>query len=80
MDSSTEPAHCLDAIAIVYYFYFIIQEVIYLMRFQQVGIAAELPSGEHSTANFSHDELFKILLQKKETYQKVPIDRFDIDR
>lgn len=47
---------------------------------QQVGIAAELPSGEHSTTNFSHDELFKLLLQKKETYQKVPEDRFDIDR
>lgn len=56
------------------------EEVIYLMRFRQVGIAAELPSGEHSTSNLSHDELFKLLLQKKETYQKVPIDRFDIDR
>lgn len=50
------------------------------MRLRQVGIAAELPSGEHSTSNLSHDELFKLLLQKKETYQKVPIDRFDVDR
>lgn len=47
---------------------------------RQVGIAAELPSGEHSTANFNHDELFKLLLQKKETYQKMPKDRFDIDK
>ena len=46
----------------------------------QVGVATEFPSGEHSTANLNHAEFFRLLLQKKETYQKIPLERFDIDR
>lgn len=51
-----------------------------LTLFRKVGIASELPSGEHSTSNLDHEEFFRLLLARKETYEKLPADRFDAER
>ncbi|TFY52512.1 hypothetical protein EVJ58_g9975, partial [Rhodofomes roseus] len=44
-----------------------------------VGIATELPSGEHSSNNLGHDEFFKFLMDKKDSYVRIPEDRLNID-
>lgn len=51
----------------------------YALIFPQVGIATRLPSGTHSTSDFDHDTFFKFLLDKGESYERVPKDRFNID-
>ena len=45
----------------------------------QVGIAAELPSGETSMENLDHKQFFEFLLNKGEAYERIPTDRFNID-
>ncbi|KJA25964.1 polyketide synthase [Hypholoma sublateritium FD-334 SS-4] len=45
-----------------------------------VGISAEFPSGAYSTQNLNYDDFSKFLLSKGESYEKVPKDRFDIER
>jgi hypothetical protein len=45
----------------------------------QVGIATELPSGEHSPKNFSHEEFFEFLLAGKDSYERIPGERFNIE-
>lgn len=68
----------LDAIAIVRIISFL--SPVLLIHAKQVGFATEFPSGEHSTANLSHEIFFQLLLHKKETYQRIPEERFDIER
>lgn len=51
-----------------------------LIHAKQVGFATEFPSGDHSTSNLRHAEFFQLLLQKKETYQRIPEERFDIEQ
>jgi hypothetical protein len=45
----------------------------------QVGIAAELPSGEATVENFDHKQFFEFLLNKGEAYERIPLERFNID-
>ncbi|EIN09536.1 polyketide synthase [Punctularia strigosozonata HHB-11173 SS5] len=44
-----------------------------------VGIAAELPSGEFAANNLDYNAFFQFLLQRGESYEFIPKDRFDID-
>ncbi|KAK1220914.1 Mycolipanoate synthase [Marasmius sp. AFHP31] len=44
-----------------------------------VGIAAELPSGTESQGNLDYREFVKFLQDGKEAYEKIPLERFDID-
>ncbi|KAF7329008.1 Polyketide synthase [Mycena venus] len=44
-----------------------------------VGIAAELPSGEHSSTNLSHEAFHEFILEGKDAYVKIPAERMDID-
>ncbi|CCM00168.1 uncharacterized protein FIBRA_02196 [Fibroporia radiculosa] len=44
-----------------------------------VGIAAELPSGAHSTTNLDYQSFFQFLLEKREAYEKIPPERFNIE-
>ncbi|KIY47770.1 hypothetical protein FISHEDRAFT_44661, partial [Fistulina hepatica ATCC 64428] len=41
-----------------------------------VGLQAELPSGTHAEHNLSHTEFYKFLLEKKQSYEIIPLDRF----
>ncbi|OBZ73412.1 putative polyketide synthase 22 [Grifola frondosa] len=43
-----------------------------------IGIAAELPSGSHSTTNLDYKSFFQFLLQHGESYEKIPQERFNI--
>jgi hypothetical protein len=43
----------------------------------QVGIAAELPSGDFATSNFDHESFFRFLLAAGESYEFIPADRFN---
>jgi acyl transferase domain-containing protein/aryl carrier-like protein len=45
-----------------------------------VGLAAELPSGTTSTTNLDVNEFYEFLLNKSESYEKMPADRFNIDK
>ncbi len=45
----------------------------------QVGVAAELPSGSYSPTNLDHESFFQFLLNSGEAYERIPADRFDID-
>lgn len=62
------------------YYFFPVTHFVLLIHAKQVGFATEFPSGEHSASNLKHDEFFQLLLQKKETYQRIPEERFDIER
>ncbi|KAI0731474.1 ketoacyl-synt-domain-containing protein [Fomitopsis betulina] len=42
------------------------------------GIAAELPSGSWSSTNLDHKAFFEFLLSGGESYEKIPIERFNI--
>ncbi|KAJ7799753.1 hypothetical protein B0H14DRAFT_3491310 [Mycena olivaceomarginata] len=44
-----------------------------------VGIAAELPSGEHSTSNLNHEAFHEFLMEGKDAYGKIPGERMNID-
>ncbi|KAH9886258.1 ketoacyl-synt-domain-containing protein [Cubamyces lactineus] len=44
-----------------------------------VGIAAELPSGAYSDVNFDYRTFFRFLLNGGEAYERIPLDRFNID-
>ncbi|KAF9047970.1 hypothetical protein BDP27DRAFT_1434385 [Rhodocollybia butyracea] len=44
-----------------------------------IGIATELPSGEHSSNNLGHDEFYDFIMAKKESYEKIPAERMNID-
>ncbi|KIJ47810.1 hypothetical protein M422DRAFT_248376 [Sphaerobolus stellatus SS14] len=44
-----------------------------------VGIAAQLPSGHAAPTNFDHKEFFDFLLDKGEAYERIPMERFNID-
>ncbi|OBZ65510.1 putative polyketide synthase 2 [Grifola frondosa] len=43
-----------------------------------VGIAAELPSGTWSKMNLNYKSFFEFLLQKGESYEQIPTERFNI--
>ncbi|KAI0325192.1 ketoacyl-synt-domain-containing protein [Cubamyces sp. BRFM 1775] len=45
-----------------------------------VGIAAELPSGTYSDTNFDYRTFFRFLLDGGEAYERIPLDRFNIDK
>lgn len=45
----------------------------------QVGIASELPSGKSAVENMDHKQFFEFLLNKGEAYEKIPVERFNID-
>ncbi|KAJ7695179.1 hypothetical protein B0H17DRAFT_1198868 [Mycena rosella] len=45
----------------------------------RVGIAAELPSGEHSTTNLNHEAFHEFIMQEKDAYIKIPAERMNID-
>ena len=45
----------------------------------QVGLAAQLPSGNTSTDNLDSKQFFEFLLNKGEAYEKIPLERFNID-
>ncbi|KAH8835100.1 polyketide synthase [Flagelloscypha sp. PMI_526] len=44
-----------------------------------VGISVEFPSGRHSHKNLNHDEFYDFILNKLDSYEKVPTERFNID-
>ncbi|OSX62601.1 hypothetical protein POSPLADRAFT_1055974, partial [Postia placenta MAD-698-R-SB12] len=44
-----------------------------------VGISAELPSGVHTDSNLNHHEFFDFLLNGKESYERMPHGRFNIE-
>ncbi|KAJ7716081.1 hypothetical protein B0H16DRAFT_1476979 [Mycena metata] len=44
-----------------------------------VGIAAELPSGEHSTKNLSHESFHEFILDGRDAYEKIPRERMNVD-
>ncbi|KAJ8503283.1 hypothetical protein ONZ45_g10994 [Pleurotus djamor] len=44
-----------------------------------VGLSAEMPSGLTAAKNLNHHEFFKFLLDKQESYEVVPSDRFNIE-
>ncbi|KAF9468229.1 hypothetical protein BDZ94DRAFT_1294300 [Collybia nuda] len=44
-----------------------------------VGISLELPSGGWSEENLDHNSFFQFLLDKAESYTKIPVERFNID-
>ncbi|KAJ3767378.1 polyketide synthase [Lentinula raphanica] len=43
-----------------------------------VGFATEFPSGTHSEKNLSHQDFFDFLLEKRDAYERIPSDRFNI--
>ncbi|KAF5371761.1 hypothetical protein D9758_003565 [Tetrapyrgos nigripes] len=45
-----------------------------------VGIAAELPSGTESVVNLDYNEFIQFLLNGKESYERIPEERFSIDQ
>ncbi|KZW01287.1 hypothetical protein EXIGLDRAFT_830237 [Exidia glandulosa HHB12029] len=45
----------------------------------QVGIAARLPSGAHSSSDFDYQSFNEFLLAKGESYERIPADRLNID-
>ncbi|KAF8530083.1 putative polyketide synthase [Hysterangium stoloniferum] len=44
-----------------------------------VGIAAQLPSGNLAPSNLDHKQFFEFLLNKGEAYERIPLERFNID-
>jgi hypothetical protein len=42
-------------------------------------VAADLPSGTYSDANFNHAQFFEFLLDAGEAYENIPASRFNID-
>ncbi|KAE9386159.1 hypothetical protein BT96DRAFT_928410 [Gymnopus androsaceus JB14] len=44
-----------------------------------VGISVELPSGTASEKNLDHSSFFNFLLDKQQSYCKIPSERFNID-
>ena len=51
---------------------------VWLFNFSQVGIAAELPSGSLSQSNLDYTSFYDFLLQGREAYEKIPMERFNI--
>jgi hypothetical protein len=47
---------------------------------EQVGISAELPSGSYSDKNLDYHTFFDFLLNKGQSYETVPKERFDNER
>lgn len=45
----------------------------------KVGIAAELPSGEHSSTNLGYEDFHDFLMAKKDSYVKIPPDRMNVE-
>lgn len=45
----------------------------------QVGVAAELPSGKHSSSNLDFSAYWQFLLDGLEAYETIPGDRFNIE-
>ncbi|KAI0364111.1 ketoacyl-synt-domain-containing protein [Pilatotrama ljubarskyi] len=43
-----------------------------------VGIAAELPSGACNDTNLDHRSFFRFLLEGREAYERIPLERFNI--
>ncbi|KAF9541628.1 ketoacyl-synt-domain-containing protein [Agrocybe pediades] len=50
-----------------------------LSKIAIIGISAELPSGSYSKTNLDHHSFFEFLLNKGDSYEKVPLERFQID-
>ncbi|KAK0480492.1 putative polyketide synthase [Armillaria luteobubalina] len=44
-----------------------------------VGISIELPGGQDLAENLGHSSFFQFLLDKRQSYENIPIERFDID-
>ncbi|KAK0216124.1 putative polyketide synthase [Armillaria fumosa] len=44
-----------------------------------VGISIELPGGQDLAENLDHSSFFQFLLDKRQSYENIPIERFDID-
>ncbi|KAF4618329.1 hypothetical protein D9613_011586 [Agrocybe pediades] len=44
-----------------------------------IGISAELPSGSYSPENFDHEQFFRFLLDRGNSYEKIPEERFGIN-
>ncbi|KAK0447900.1 putative polyketide synthase [Desarmillaria tabescens] len=44
-----------------------------------VGISTELPSGQVLPENLGHSAFFQFLLDKRQSYETIPLERFDID-
>ncbi|KAK0200866.1 putative polyketide synthase [Desarmillaria ectypa] len=44
-----------------------------------VGISTELPSGQELPENLGHSAFFQFLLDKRQSYETIPLERFDID-
>ncbi|KAI0357949.1 ketoacyl-synt-domain-containing protein [Trametes cingulata] len=44
-----------------------------------VGIAAELPSGSWADTNLDHRSFFRFLLERGEAYERIPLERFNIN-
>jgi hypothetical protein len=45
----------------------------------QVGIAVELPSGTYAEKNLARDAFTQFLLEKGESYETIPTERFNAD-
>ena len=45
----------------------------------QVGIAAELPSGDLANTNFDYPRFNKFLLDGGQSYVRIPKERFNVD-
>ncbi|KAJ3873157.1 putative polyketide synthase [Lentinula edodes] len=43
-----------------------------------IGIAAEIPSGKHSSTNLDHDNFYDFLKSKKQSYEDIPLERLNI--
>jgi hypothetical protein len=48
-----------------------------LISSTQVGLAAELPSGTYSDRNFDHHDFFDFLLNSGQSYEPIPLERFN---
>jgi acyl transferase domain-containing protein len=44
-----------------------------------VGIATELPSGTNADHNLSHDEFHEFLMAGKDSYERMPADRMNVE-
>jgi hypothetical protein len=45
----------------------------------QVGISTELPSGTYAAANLDHKAFTRFLLDKGESYELIPQERFNYE-
>ncbi|KAL6304755.1 hypothetical protein BKA93DRAFT_261672 [Sparassis latifolia] len=44
-----------------------------------VGISAELPSGSYSESNLDHESFYEFLMNRGQSYERLPSSRFNID-